>query len=70
MAPTDNINDSYLIKQDSLLPPARECRCSHALNAESQSALCSAPSEDLYLHTKKNSNENQNFIEKRHLEKQ
>lgn len=42
---------SYLIKQDSLLPPARECRSSHVLNVNCRSASCSVLSEDLYLHT-------------------
>lgn len=48
-----NVHYSYLIRLDNLLPPARECRSSHDLNAEIQSASCNVPSEDLYLHTHK-----------------
>jgi len=40
-----------LITVDSLLPPARACRCSRAPDAGSRWASCNAPSEDLYLHT-------------------
>lgn len=45
------MNNIHPAGQDNLQPPAKECRCSHAADAEKQSASCSVPSEDPYLET-------------------